>query len=157
MKRLRVFLLVAVLMLPLSMLATGAALVVEFTNGQTATFLLQDKPMLGMYGTRLYISTESVQTSYERAEVKRFYFTEDPSGVNELSKDVMTYRQTDADHIEISGLSQNDHITVCDMAGRQYGVVSRSNDKAVISLNGHQSGVYLVKVGKSQTIKIIKK
>ena len=46
---------------------------------------------------------------------------------------------------------------VCDMAGRQCGSISRSGDTATISLSGQQKGVYLVRVGKSQTIKIVKK
>lgn len=149
--------LLAFLMLPMTMLATGTSLVVELTNGQTANYLLQDKPTLTMDGTQLTIVTATVQASYERTVVKKFYFTTESTNVNEVFKNTLVYRQTDATHLEISGLSGNERITVCDMAGRTVGTVSQTNGTALISLSGHQSGVYLIKVGNSQTIKFIKK
>ena len=151
------WLFLAALLLPLSALAAETTLVVELTTGETASYVLQDKPVLTMEGTLLKIKTETVQTDYERSLVKRFFFTGDFTGVEEMSKEVLVYKQTDADHLEISGLSQGDHITICDMAGRQCGTMSRTDNTAVISLSGQQRGVYLIRVGKSQTIKFVKK
>ena len=156
MRKLR-WLFMAALLLPLSVLAAETTLIVELTTGQTASYVLQDKPVLTMEGTLLKITTETVQTDYERSLVKRFYFTGDFTDVKEALKETLVYKQTDADHLEISGLSQGDRIMVCDMAGRQCGSISRSGDTATISLSGQQKGVYLVRVGKSQTIKIVKK
>ena len=156
MRKLRWLFMVA-LLLPLSALAAETTLVVELTTGQTASYVLQDKPVLTMEGTLLKIKTETVQTDYERSLVKRFYFTGDFTGVEEASKEALVYKQTDADHLEISGLSQGDHITICDMAGRQCGTMSRTGNTAVISLSGQQRGVYLIRVGKCQTIKFVKK
>ena len=119
--------LLAFLMLPMTMLATDTSLVVELTNGQTANYLLQDKPTLTMDGTQLKIATATVQASYERAEVKRFYFTTESTSVNEIVKNAMVYRQIDANHLEISGLSGDERITVCDMAGRTVGAISQTN------------------------------
>ena len=150
-------LLLAVLLLPISMLAANTAFVVEMTNGQTANFLLKDKPTLTMAGTQLKIETASVQASYERTDVKKFYFTKESTSVKEVAKNNMVYKQIDAHHLEIIGLSQGDHITVCDMSGRQLGSVSRINDKAVVDLSGQQQGAYIIKVGNGQTIKFIKK
>lgn len=147
----------AVLLLPLSALAAETTLVVELTTGQTASYVLQDKPVLTMEGTLLKITTETVQTNYERSLVKRFYFTGDFTDVKEALKETLVYKQTDADHLEISGLSQGDRITICDMAGRQCGSISRTGNTAVVSLSGQQRGVYLIRVGKSQTIKFVKK
>ena len=145
------------LLLPLSALAAETTLVVELTTGETVNYVLQDKPVLTIEGTQLKIKTETVQTGYERSLVKRFFFTGDFTGVEEMSKEILVYKQTDADHLEISGLSQGDHITICDMAGRQCGTMSRTGNTAVISLSGQQRGVYLIRVGKSQTIKFVKK
>ena len=149
--------LLAFLMLPMTMLAIDTSLVVELTNGQTANYLLQDKPTLTVAGTQLKIATATVQASYERSEVKKFYFTTESTSVNEIVKNAFVYKQTDANHLEISGLSEDERITVCDMAGRTMGTVSQTNGAALISLSGHQRGVYLIKVGNSQTIKFIKK
>lgn len=156
MKRLRVLLLTA-LLLPLCAMATESTLVVELTSGETANYLLQEKPVLTFNGTQLTITTEAVQTSYERALVKKYYFIGDFTGVKEAAKNAVVYKQTDADHLEISGLSQSDRITVCDMAGRQCGSISHSGNTAIVSLSGQQRGVYLIRVGKSQTIKFVKK
>ncbi len=149
--------LLAFLMLPMTMLATGTSLVVELTNGQTANYLLQDKPVLTIEGTRLNIKTEAVQTDYERSLVKQFYFTDGSTGVKEVLKNALVYKQTDADHLEISGLSQNERIAIYNTSGVQVGSVSRDSDKAVISLSGLQKGIYLVKIGKNQTIKFLRK
>ena len=156
MRKLR-WLFMAALLLPLSVLAAETTLIVELTTGQTASYVLQDKPVLTMEGTLLKITTETVQTNYERSLVKRFYFTGDFTDVKEALKETLVYKQTDADHLEISGLSQGDRITICDMAGRQCGSISRTGNTAVVSLSGQQRGVYLIRVGKSQTIKFVKK
>ena len=149
--------LLVALLLPMTVMAANTALVVELTNGQTANFLLQDKPVLTMEGSRLNIKTETVQTDYERSLVKQFYFTDGSTGVKEVLKNALVYKQTDADHLEISGLSQNDRIAIYNTSGVQVGSVSRDSDKAVISLSGLEKGIYLVRIGKSQTIKFTRK
>jgi hypothetical protein len=156
MKRLK-WLFLAALLLPLSALAAETTLVVELTTGQTANYVLQDKPVLTIEGTLLRIKTESVQTDYERSQVKRFCFTGDHTGLKETLKDALVYKQTDADHLEISGLSANDRIMIYNTSGVQVGAVSRDSDKAVVSLSGLQRGIYLIKVGNIQTIKFVKK
>ena len=150
--------LLVALLLPMTARAANTTLVVELTNGQTANYLLQDKPVLTMEGTRLNIKTETVQTDYERSLVKQFYFTDGSTGVKEVLKNALVvYKQTDADHLEISGLSQNERIAIYNTSGVQVGSVSRDSDKAVISLSGLERGIYLVKIGKSQTIKFLRK
>lgn len=149
--------LLAALLLPMSTMATNTALVVELTDGQTINYLLLEKPVLTMDGTRLNIKSEVVETGYERSLVKRFYFTGESTGVKEVSKGALVYKQTDADHLEISGLSQSDRIAIYNAAGVQVGSISRDSDKAVVSLSGLQRGIYLVKIGKNQTIKFVRK
>ena len=147
----------AALLLPMTAMAANTTLVVELTNGQTANYLLQDKPVLTMEGSQLTIKTGTVQTSYERSLVKCFFFTGESSGVKEMLKGTLVYKQTDADHLEISGLSQSDRIAIYNTSGVQVGSVSRDSDKAVVSLSGLQRGIYLVKIGERQTIKFVRK
>lgn len=149
--------LLAALLLPMSVMAANTTLVVELTNGVTASYLLQDKPVLTIEGSRLNIKTEAVQTDYERSMVKRFYFIGELTGVKEASKNALVYRQTDTDHLEISGLAPNDRIAIYNTAGVQVGSASRDSDKAIVSLSGLQRGIYLVKIGNSQTIKFVRK
>jgi hypothetical protein len=70
---------------------------------------------------------------------------------------MVLFHQTDADHLEISGLPANESITVCDTGGQSIGTVRRTQDGAVVSFSNQQKGIYLIQVGKSQTIKFIKK
>ena len=146
------------LLFPLSMMAAEKALIVELNNGQTACFFLQEKPVLTMADAQLNIATATVQTCYPRTDVKRFFFVDgDPEGIETARPDRVLFSQTDADHMEISGLLGKERITLYDTAGHQLSTVSASGDKAVISLSGHKKGVYLIKVGNSQTIKFLKK
>jgi len=149
--------LLMILSLPLVAMAGNMAFVIELSNGTTANFLLQDKPTLRMEDTKINISTNTVQASYEKAEVKRFYFTNEASGVKKMAPNNIVYKQIDGDRFEIIGLSKNEQITVCDITGGLICDVSRTNDKATINLSGHKQGVYLIKVGNCKTIKIIKK
>lgn len=111
-----------------------------------------------MADAQLNIATATVQTSYQRSDVKRFYFIEgDLNGIENVRPDKILFSQTDADHMEISGLSGKERITLYDTAGHQLSTVNATGDKAVISLSGHKKGVYLIKVGNSQTIKFLKK
>lgn len=145
------------LLLPLCTLAAQKTLVVELTTGQTASYLLQEKPVLTMKGTQLHIATATIQTDYERGEVKQFFFTGESTDVREVPKEALQFKQTDTDHLEICGLLKNADITVCDLSGRKSGSVTRTENTAVVSLRGCHNGIYLVKVGKCQTIKIVKK
>ncbi len=146
----------ALLLLPISA-AANTTLVVELTNEQTASYLLLDKPVLTMEGTQLTIKTETVQTSYERSLVKRFFFTGKATGVKEVYKDALMFKQADADHLEISGLPLSYRIAIYNVSGVEVGAVKRNGDKTVVSLSGLQQGIYLVKIGNSQTIKFVRK
>lgn len=111
-----------------------------------------------MADRQLNITTATVQTNYLRSDVKRFYFVEgNAEGIQTARPGKVLFSQTDADHMELSGLSGKESITLYDMAGHQLSSVSATGDKAVISLSGHKKGVYLIKVGNSQTIKFLKK
>lgn len=144
------------LLLPISA-AASTTLVVELTNGQTDSYLLLDKPVLMMEGTQLAIKTETIQTSYERSQMKRFFFTGKTSGIKKVCKNALVYKQVDVDHLEISGLPQSDRIAIYNVSGVEVGEVKRNGDKTVVSLSELQRGVYLVKIGNSQTIKFLRK
>lgn len=150
-------LLFVMILLPMMAMADETVLVVELNSGETAQYLLLDKPTLTMDGTRINISTANVQAGFERDEVKRFYFTKETTIVKEVAKNTIVYHQIDNDQLEIIGLSQDDYVNVCNMSGSPLGNITRTMDKALVNLSGHQKGVYLIQVGNGQTIKFIKK
>jgi hypothetical protein len=145
------------MLLPISALAADTTLVVERTNGTTASFALKDHPVLTMGGTQLKIVSDVIQTEFERTDVKQFYFLTNSTDIQQTKKDMVLFHQTDANHLEISGLPANESITVCDMGGQSIGTVRRTQDGAVVSFSNQQKGIYLIQVGKSQTNKFIKK
>ena len=150
--------LLTTLLFPLCMLAADRTLVIEMNNGHTAFFLLNEKPVLTIVGQQLNIATITVQTSYPRSDVKRFYFTGgNTDDILSSQENKLLFHQIDSDNLEISGLSGKEHITLYDMSGHQLGHVNTTGDKAIISLSGHRKGIYLIKVGNSQTIKFIKR
>ena len=150
-------LLLVMMLLPMMAMADDTAFVVELTNGQKAEYLLKDKPTLTMEGTQLIISSATVQAGFERSDVIRFYFSTETSGVKEVSKNTLVYRQIDNEQLEIIGLSPDDYVNVYNMSGSPLGNITRTTDRAVVNLSGHQKGVYLIQVGNGQTIKFIKK
>ena len=150
-------LLFIMMLLPMMAMADETVLVVELNSGETAQYLLLDKPTLTMDGTRIIISTSSVQAGFERDEVKRFYFTKEATNVKEVAQNTIVYRQIDVDHLEIIGLSQEVPVNVFNISGKPMGQIVRTKDKAVVNLSGHQKGVYLIQLGNAQTIKYIKK
>lgn len=156
MRRLKTLLLLS-LVLPMSVLAAGTAFVVVLNNGNTASFLLQEDPVMTFEGSKLIITTGTVHTDFERADIKEFTFTGNSTDVKAVPQKNLVYKQTDAEHLEISGLDAGTTVSIYDMAGQQVGSVSRMGDKAVVSLSGKQKGIYLIQVGTSQTIKFIKK
>jgi hypothetical protein len=150
-------LLLVMMLLPMVAMADETVLVMELNSGETAQYLLLDKPKLTMDGTQIKISTASVQAGFERSEVKRFYFTKEATSVKEVAKNTLIYHQINNDQLEIIGLSKDDHVNVFNMAGTPTGQIARSKEKAVVNLSGHQKGVYLIQVRNGQTIKFIKK
>lgn len=154
-KRLIIF---VMMLLPMRVFAENISLIVELANGHKVNYLLRDKPVMTMDGTKLVIETVTIQTNYERADVSRFYFEKDPSEVKELPKNSLRFKQTDTDIFEISGLPQDEHITIFDTAGFQCGSISFiGSSSAIVNLSGLRKGAYLIKIGKIQTIKFVKK
>lgn len=150
-------LLLVMMLLPVVAMADETVLIVELNSGETVQYLLLDKPTLTMDGTRINISTVNVQTGFEREEVKRFYFTTEPTDVKEVANKTLVCHQIDNNQLEIIGLSQDDHVDVFNMAGNPIGNITRTKDRVVVNLSAHQKGVYLIQIGNSQTIKFIKK
>ena len=145
------------MLLPMMAMADETVLVMELNNGETAQYLLLDKPTLTMEGTQIKILTASVQAGFERDEVKRFYFTKEATNVNEVAKNTLVYHQIDNNQLEIIGLLPEDHVDVFNMSGTPLGNITHSKDRTVVNLSGHQKGVYLIQVRNGQTIKFIKK
>lgn len=156
--RIRLLMLLLAAMLPLAGIHAGSVLVVELNGGSTERFALQDKPELTMSGTKLVVKSTAVEKSYERSAVRSFYFEDSGTGIEELKDNTISYRQTGVNQFLISGLSVDERVTVNNLSGQLFNqTVSQNGDEAFVNLSECPKGVYIIKIGKNNTIKIIKR
>ena len=147
-------------LLPTGTLAANSTLVVELKDGKQAYFILSEKPVLTTSGSQMRIESESVEISYERSDVLRMYFADESVGVDDIEtdEDNVVFTQTGTNRLAISNLSEKDRIIVSNLAGRLYNdCVSRNGTDAIVDLDGCPKGVYIIKIGNKQTIKMTKK
>lgn len=159
-RKLTFLLMQAALLLPLGIFAANSTLVVELKNGKHAYFILSEKPILTPHGSMVKIESENVMASYERSDVMRMYFADESVGVDDIEKErnSIVFTQTEPYRLTISNLSEKDEIIVSNLAGRLYsGCVSRHGTDAIVDLGSCPKGVYIIKIGNKQTIKMTKK
>lgn len=145
-------------MLPLAGIHAGSVLVVELNGGSTERFALQDKPELTMSDTKLVVKSTAVEKSYERSAVRSFYFEDSGTGIEELKDNTISYRQTGVNLFQISGLSIDERVAVSSLSGQLFNqAVSQNESEALVDLSECPKGVYIIKIGKKQTIKITKR
>lgn len=158
--RLKILLMLAVLLLSLGNRAEETTLVVKKKNGDITYYKLQERPILSFWGSELKIENKTT-TIYERSEILKFYFEKLPgAGIEDVreNEDALIIAQTDNGKWVISNLADNENIIVSDIAGRLYnGLVSKNGSDAVIDLISCPKGIYIIKVGNNQSIKITRK
>lgn len=131
-----------------AMNAAEKALSVELKDGQSATWLLNKKPIITFNADEVIINAENASTTYDRSEVARMSFTdENPGGVNDVISDSdIVYRYSE----NIFSCPGHD-ITVFGISGT---AVAAGRD--CVSLESLPAGVYIVRAA-AQSFKIIKK
>lgn len=137
------------LLLILTMLAASAAihaevaLKLELTDGQTALYLLSEKPVVTFSGQNMEIATSEVQATYLRSDVARFTF-EESTAVEAI--DVATVYSYSNGVFAAAG----QQIAVYSLNGQ---LITKGADQ--VSLEQCAPGVYIVKAGEA-TVKIMK-
>lgn len=159
MRKIRLLIMLAAMTMPLLKLYAGSVLVVELNTGMVERFALLDKPELTISGTKLVVKSAVLEESYERSEVKSFYFENKGTGIEQVREDSsISIHQTGNDQFLITGISNQDKIVVCNHLGQTFEqFVSRDGGTAVINLSTSYRGVYIIKIGKNKTIKINKR
>lgn len=159
-KRLKILLTLVVLLLPISIWATGAALALELKNGKKEYYKLQEKPVLTVSDSKLMIKTMTIDASHERSDIERFYFVDEPVGIEEVEEagNTVTFTQKEEGVLEISNLPEKEHVVVSNLSGRLYSdCVSTNGTVTIVDLSSCPKGIYVIKIGKQQTIKMVKK
>ena len=121
----------------------GHKLILTLNNGESVSFILQDKPEVTFSGSRVYISSTKSTVDYLRSEVKDFHFEEVVTNIEEIEE--LSYRG-------------NDSIIVYDVTGHMIAIQKdNSLEQAKQYVNSLKPGLYIIKIGNSKTIKYLKK
>lgn len=140
-------LLLPLLLLHVALVASAAdtALKVLLTDGNSATYMLSDKPKVTFTGEDMNIVSSSASTSYQRSTVASVTFVDAESAIGDIRAKAVTYRYAGS-RFEAEGCD----ITVYSITGA---TMLRGTDS--VSLEHLEPGVYVVKAG-NQSIKIRK-
>ncbi len=140
-------------LLLLSVIVTQAKeyskVVVTLTDGTSTTISLSEKPILTIANGKLVIKTDLTTTEFDRANVSRFNFIADVSGIDGIeseSNDVYN----DGGNLYFSNLIENSLIKIYATDGT---LLKRETASGVykISLAEFSAGVYIVSVNGVST------
>lgn len=139
----------------------NSVLVIELIDGSMYRYELQEKPVLTFSNTVMTINKEgaALSTSYERSIVKRFFF-DTGSGIQGVidSENTVSITQIGDNQIKIKNLSLDERIIIADVAGKLYNdCKTRNGTEAFIDLNACPKGIYIINIGKKQSIKMTRK
>jgi len=137
---------------------SGNALVLLMNSGKTYTVYLADKPEVSFENTNLVIDSSTMYICVPLSTVTSFSFL-DPAGIKKVLLDDQLKIIRSSNSVVISPLTDTcNPIRVFDMGGRLVNAdIIVSGNTATVSLESLGSGVYVIKIGNQQTIKVTKK
>ena len=140
----------------------GSVLVLQLKDGSIQTFYLTDRPEITMKGDSLHVVSSNTAVNYLRSTVDNFHFVDGSTigdNIEHVEKDELRFVYQNSQEVSLYGLTDADKpIKVYDMNGRQCQVqVSYGESSANILLGTLNNGVYIIKIGNRQTIKITKR
>lgn len=156
-RRLSLFVLGLLTMLPAWAGERQTALRLLFQDGTSTCFLLSDEPELSFSDNDLVVTSSSVSTSYPLENVKEYDFVDATEvSVKPLAKDEIRFVRSNNNEILVYGC-QPSSVAIYDAAGRRLpGKIRTQSGATSISLHNLPTGVYIVKMNQ-QSIKISKK
>lgn len=140
-------------------------LILLMETGRIHSYYLSEKPELSFEGTQLVISVydqvaENYAFSrYERDEVKEFYFESNATDIDGVKPNELKFFCNEGNTVRISGLTEKDlPLRVYNLNGVICPVeINQSGNDATISLDALNKGLYVIQIGETQSIKIVKK
>lgn len=135
-------------------------LVVQLADGSTTVYALSQQPVVAFEGDNLVITAGDANATFARAEVEQFFFRPVGTGIGKVSSGGLERRVRFAapDLIVVSGIAEGDALRVVSVEGRTAAAtIDRTAGIANISLAGLPTGVYILKINQTDTIKIFKK
>ncbi len=135
---------------------TAEALRLQLSNGQTVTYLLEEKPEVTFKAESLCVSTATASVEYGLSEIAGFDFTTVETGIENVKGNEVLFRAIGNSQWVIEG-KQTTAVRVADISGRQLpGCVSNSAAGTIVSLSAAPSGIYVISFS-NHSVKIVKK
>ena len=133
------------------------ALILQLNDGTTNTFFLSDKPLVTMPGDSVSVVSNHVNVSYDRKEVKKFYFTQaDPDGIGQIIEDSFVFNFSDDNTIYVQGLKENTSVFITSLDGKNTAQLKcDASGNITILMSDYPDGVYVITIGNKK-IKIKK-
>ena len=135
------------------------ALVVRMTDDAVESFYLSEKPEVTFEGQDLKIVSSKIEVNFPRSDVKEVYFDKVETGIKQVAMNELRFVYQNDSEITLYGLKDADKpIRVYDANGQlSRADIQISGDSATISLSSLRNGIYIIKTGNRQSIKIIRK
>ena len=135
--------------------ADNTVLVVELRDGNTANFLLADKPKITFTAQLMNIDSESFSMEFDRSDVKMYRFVND-----DVTTSVETPAKPDAkvayNTLLLSGLDEGTEIVIYNINGMVVKQASAVDGNCSVSLDGLATGAYIVTFNNT-TFKFLKR
>lgn len=142
----------------LMLIATGIyaedGVVLLLKNGNSVKFAFSEKPVM-VTGRTLTMKTTSETVDYNYTEIKRSYFGEITSSIDEVkgnSKSESLFRMTPAG-MEVTGLQQGEKVSVYTVGGKLVYSAKSTGSQQNINLPSDRQ-VYVVKTDNGVSFKI---
>lgn len=146
------------LLMFLMLIATGIyaedGVVLLLRNGNSVKFAFSEKPVM-VTGNTLTMKTTSETVDYNYTEIKRSYFGEITSSIDEVrgnSKSESLFRMTPAG-MEVTGLQQGEKVSVYTVSGKLVYSTKSTGSQLNINLPSDRQ-VYVVKTDNGVSFKI---
>lgn len=130
----------------------------DLADGSQLEFSLTERPQLLWEGDYVYFTTKGAQpVAVEKSNFRGFSFS-GASGIHSLTETNGRVVYDKQGIIRIEGIGQASAVGVYDASGRQINqhCVSVSQGSAIVNLSMMPSGVYVIKLNKKSSFKIVR-
>ena len=136
----------------------GHMLVLQLASGRTQSYILSEKPTITFDGAYLKVESGAESIPFLRSDIKDFHFAE-VTDISSVEHGELRVVRRNNDELNLYGLEEADkHIRVYRISGTPCPVdISLNATAATVSLETLPKGIYVVKIGNKQSIKITKK
>ena len=137
--------------------ATAECLIVNFKNGTSTSFDINDRPEVSFDASQMIIKSPALETAYDVETVDTFTFGLEGGVLNPiLEKGEVRIVYKNSDCVEISGLDAQTPAYLHSLSGVTLAAIQAdSNGTASFNLSALAKGVYIISTCNSQSFKII--